>query len=180
MKEYNRKNVLEMLRQSNFIEQEYGEEELDKAVKAWDYLVSVELPLRAKDILTLHKILMEGLLQPNERGYFRTVPVWVGRREGMNHLLIREAVDQWVLNANDLIQNGNKEPGIWKERMTKTHHIIYEKIHPFVDGNGRTGRILMNWERMHLGLPILIINADWPKEDGEQRDYYSWFKDATI
>jgi Fic family protein len=176
MKKYKRKEVREMLRESNFIEREYGEEELTKALKAWDYLVSVELPLRERDILAVHNILMEGLLPPKERGHFRTVPVWVGRREGMNHLMIRDAIDQWVLNANDLVENGKKEPVVWKERMVKLHHVNFEKVHPWIDGNGRSGRILMNWERMHLGLPILIIHADWPDEDGDQRRYYSWFK----
>lgn len=180
MKKYTKKQVKDFLIESNAIEQVYDVVSLEQATHAWEYLCKVD-KMTSGHILKLHKILMlHQNLAPDEKGYFRRVPVWVGRREGMNFMLIPAAVDQWVLNSNDLIQNGNKEPALWKEKMTQTHHIVYEKIHPFVDGNGRTGRILMNWERMHLGLPILIINADWPKENGEQVDYYSWFKDDRI
>jgi len=49
-------------------------------------------------------------------------------------------------------------------------HIHFEKIHPFVDGNGRMGRILMNWQRVKVGLQPLIIWAS------ERQAYYAWFK----
>lgn len=54
--------------------------------------------------------------------------------------------------------------------MMKNHHVEYEIIHPFVDGNGRTGRMFMNWERLKGGLPILVIH-----EGEEQQEYYKWF-----
>ena len=57
------------------------------------------------------------------------------------------------------------------EYISKTLHVKYEKIHPFVDGNGRTGRIFMNWWRIKNNLPILVIH-----EGKEQMDYYKWFK----
>jgi hypothetical protein len=53
----------------------------------------------------------------------------------------------------------------------KKAHVAFETIHPFVDGNGRIGRILMNWQRLQEGLPILIIH-----EGPEQMEYYKWFK----
>ena len=57
-------------------------------------------------------------------------------------------------------------------------HIAFEELHPHVDLNGRTYRLIMNWHRMRLDLPIMIIKADWPKVGGEQKIYYSWFKDV--
>jgi fido (protein-threonine AMPylation protein) len=49
-------------------------------------------------------------------------------------------------------------------------HVRFEHIHPFVDGNGRLGRMLMNWQRKQEGLDILVI------EDAKKHEYYEWFK----
>jgi len=48
-------------------------------------------------------------------------------------------------------------------------HINFEKIHPFIDGNGRIGRMLLNWQRVKLGLPVLVI------KESEKQEYYKWF-----
>lgn len=46
-------------------------------------------------------------------------------------------------------------------------HIIFVKIHPFVDGNGRTARLLLNLELMKNGYPPVIIKKE------ERIDYYN-------
>ena len=46
-------------------------------------------------------------------------------------------------------------------------------IHPFEDGNGRVGRILMNLQMLKLKLPIMVIH-----EGREQQSYYRWFREA--
>lgn len=50
-------------------------------------------------------------------------------------------------------------------------HLEFEHIHPFNDGNGRIGRVLMNYQLMQLGFPLVIIR------DKEKDAYYDSFKE---
>lgn len=161
----------EFLRESNAIEGVYDIGSLWNAISAWNFL-KTKKKLTIGAILKVHKIMMLNQpLQPDERGYFRQCEVTIGKRFGLNWVKVPESMHQWVLNVNDLIENGIKESELFKERMTKEQHIKYENIHPFVDGNGRTGRIFYNWTRLKLGMPIYVIREE------ERLAYYEWFKE---
>lgn len=58
------------------------------------------------------------------------------------------------------IHSGKVHPMVLAARF----HGFYEYLHPFRDGNGRTGRLLSNFILLHFGLPELIIR----KEDREE------------
>jgi len=103
-------------------------------------------------------------LYPYEKGYWRNVPVWVSGREGAKHEEVGGLMWHWALEGM------RASPRLTEEDI-KQLHIQYEKIHPFVDGNGRTGRIFMNWQRLKRAkLPLLIIKSS------ERQSYYDWFK----
>ena len=53
------------------------------------------------------------------------------------------------------IASGEVHPMIVAARF----HGYFEYLHPFRDGNGRTGRLMSNWILLHAGLPLLIIDV---------------------
>lgn len=169
-----------MLAESNAIENVFDEDSLLQAYFAWKYLKE-QKELTHGVILKTHKILMlHQKLRPDEKGYYRKKNVGIYKekiigvdpihnklimqkekiRDLLDHKIINEAMQVWLYNANLFPEN-------WR-----AHHIRFEEIHPFIDGNGRIGRMLMNWERLKKGFSILIISADPDKK----KEYYEWFK----
>ena len=151
---------IEFLSQSNAIEREYSTKALEDACGAWKYAKTLKY-ITIDGILKIHKILMKHL---NKRiaGKIRNCPVYIGGEKKSQSKEEIECDLQWWVSS--YAKRGDEE-GI------KTSHILFEKIHPFEDGNGRTGRILMNLQRIQAHLPILIIH-----EGEEQFAYYGWFK----
>ena len=171
MKRITKREIDDFLWESNAIEGVCDKESFLQARQAWEFLMTKK-KLTVPVILKVHKILSQNShLLPTEQGFFRKVPVWVGGREGLRWDLIPAAMDSWIGD----VETSLKIPGADGENI-KIDHITVEHIHPFCDFNGRTFRHVMNWERVQVGLPLLIIHADWPDEDGDQRKYYSWFR----
>jgi Fic family protein len=166
------KNVLYFLEESNHIEGVYDADSLNQAVYAWQYLMECK-KLTRTTICKTHKILMlHQPLLPSERGYLRQVDVLVGGQIKRKWREIPEVLDIWVKDMNETIKEV-KNKGIYPlltEELSKKLHVQYEDIHPFIDGNGRTGRMFMNWWRLQCGLPLMII------AEQDRREYYSWFK----
>ncbi len=163
-------DIEEFLKESNAIEGVYDEDSLQQAIYAWSYLFTVK-EITPGVVLKTHKILMlHQRLQPDERGYFRRCGVRIGGRMGQDYVEVPDSIRHWCMNVNDVIKNGKKESDVFKNKIVKDHHVEYERIHPFVDGNGRTGRMFLNWERINIGLPILVI------KENKKNDYYKWFK----
>lgn len=107
--------------------------------------------LNIQRMLDLHKTLLTHI-NDSVAGRFRSGKEWV--RVG-NHL---GANPQFVPTLmQELVDDYHKKTERYFLDTIGYFHAEFETIHPFVDGNGRMGRILINLQLMHVGLPPIII-----------------------
>jgi Fic family protein len=158
------KKTIEFLRESNNIEDVWDDDSLVQALYAWDHIIK-QNKLTPNLILKTHKILMAHHLGLNGKGHYRKVQVWVGGHEKQPWYTIPDSLAGLCKD----IETSIKVPGLNGHNI-KIDHIRFENIHPFIDGNGRIGRIILNWERAKAGLPILVIKLK------DRQKYYKWFK----
>ena len=111
-------------------------------------------------LLKWHKEIF-GETKPDLAGKYRTYLVRIGS-------YIAPDWKEVILKMNKLIEFVNKSKLNPVELAARTHY-KFESIHPFGDGNGRIGRLLMNYILWHSGYPMLII------EYKKRASYYKAF-----
>lgn len=119
--------------------------------EAFDYVVSLAqknepLSERVKDI---HYLVLAD--KKEDRGVYRKIPVTIAgaSHEPVQPYLIQPKLESLLLDyANDRSHIVTK---------LARFHIDFEAVHPFIDGNGRTGRLLVNRELMKAGYPPINI-----------------------
>lgn len=129
---------------------------------AWDYATEVlekNSVISATDILALHSRVLYSTNNA-EAGYLRRGGVRVAGSHTVfpNALKVPDLVDRLVADLNG--RPDGLDPVIHAAHM----HLDLVKIHPFVDGNGRTARLLMNVLLRRAGLPALPI---YPRDRAE-------------
>lgn len=168
--EYFKKQVRGFLLESNAIEDVWDEQSYIQAKAAWDYLISLN-ELTPSAILKTHRILMKAKLEYDELGAWRKEAVWIGGREGRPWYAVPDLINNWITQANiHTFDSFNEDPTIDPGLLFEQDHVAFEKIHPFIDGNGRMGRILWNWQRVKAGFDVLIIL------ELQKQEYYQLFK----
>ena len=90
-----------------------------------------------------------GETKPDIAGRFRQWPVKVGPYMAPDWQTIEKSIEQLTQFVNESTLN--------PVELAARAHYIFEKIHPFGDGNGRIGRLLMNYILWKKGYPCLII-----------------------
>jgi Fic family protein len=114
-------------------------------------------------ILFIHKMLITAI-RDNIAGRFRTTGEYV--RVGTHVAPAPEHVER-MIESVIAEYNSNHEP-YFIEKIAR-FHLEFENVHPFNDGNGRIGRVLVNWQLVRLGFPPIIIR------NKEKSDYYDSF-----
>ena len=116
-------------------------------------------------ILLFHQMLMGGI-DDGIAGRFRRRGEYV--RVGVHIAPAPEQVERMM--GNILVEYSSDLDSYFLDKMAR-FHLDFEVIHPFCDGNGRIGRVLINYQLLKLGLPRVIIR------DSEKKTYYRAFKD---
>ncbi|GAB2026759.1 Fic family protein [Lactovum odontotermitis] len=145
--------------------------EIENQKKAFDFLVEKVVNKEALNIELIketHRILTEGTydyrryVEQNERpGEFKKHEYVIGKE---NHGSSPEEVESELsVIISEINQTQNQDSD--KLLLAAYFHANFENIHPFADGNGRTGRILMNYYLMINDHPPLIVYD-------EDKNYY--------
>ena len=127
--------------------------EVKNAYEAYERVSSLD-PYSVKNLLLAHRIMMEGLV--NEAGVFRSknVGVYAG-----THLIHAGTPANYVPELIDQLFTWMKQSKLHPLIKSCVFHYEFEFIHPFSDGNGRTGRlwqslILQKWKPFFAWLPV--------------------------
>lgn len=124
---------------------------------------AITAELTKESIILLHQMLI-GNIDDSIAGRFRKEHEYV--RVGTHIAPAPEHVDQLIENA--LIAYSSDQINYFLDKISR-FHLEFETIHPFNDGNGRVGRILINWQLLRLGFPQVII-----RNKGKEKYYDSF------
>lgn len=140
--------------------------EVRNAFEIYDRLEELN-PYSIDDLLTAHGVMMRGLEQ--EAGAFRSRPVGVVNQTGeiVHFGTLPQYVPEAVANLLEWVESSELPMLI----RSCVFHYEFELIHPFADGNGRTGRLwhtllLSKWNPIFAWLPVESIVHD------HQQEYY--------
>ena len=162
--------------ESNKIDPQPGYENIPGSPRFDDHLVTLQWAVRSAlcDIVAnpndCHNLLMHTFL--SDAGKYRTSGVRVGPFVKPNPSRIAGMMSTWDRNVEMALCQGQSRVEIdphdsVRQEIVWDLHYVYENIHPWVDGNGRSGRILMVNHAMLMGLdPWIVHHGD------EQQAYY--------
>jgi Fic family protein len=114
--------------------------------------------LRRTDIFNIHSIILQGIDSKNA-GKYRDVPVYVNLRDGKKYMFCDplKIADEMDVFFEWLFSFKKEHPVITASEA----HTRFVSIHPFIDGNGRTARLIMNLILIQNGYtPVVIQNKE--------------------
>ena len=122
-----------------------------------------DMPLSESVIKNIHALVLMN--RPEDKGVYRRIPVKIMGA-------YTEPVQPYLIEPKmtELLAADNERKGVLHdiERVAR-FHLEFEGIHPFIDGNGRTGRLLMNLELIKCGYPPINVKF------ADRKRYYDAF-----
>jgi Fic family protein len=160
-------------------------EEVSNYVKAMNQGLGrlADLPVSTRLIKEIHAILMLGVRGSGKTpGEFRRSQNWIGR-PGATLMTAEfvppppEDVDSLMSELEKFVHHTNRMPPLIKAALI---HAQFETIHPFLDGNGRLGRLLITFLLVHwqvLDKPLLYISYYFK---AHRTEYYARLMDIRL
>lgn len=142
-----------------------------EAISYIKQLIEHNFYLNERELLSIHNLILRGII-PEDAGKYRKVQVMI---KGSSHMppqpyLVAKAMEDYFIW---FLENKNKlHPIILAAEM----HERLVTIHPFVDGNGRTSRLVMNLILLQNGFVIANIKGDY----NTRMNYYKALETAQI
>lgn len=143
---------------------------LDDVTEVSNYVAAMEhglkqlgegFPLSLRLLKEVHGVLLaKGRGSEKQPGEFRTSQNWIGGSRPGNALFVPPPPDQVLecMGALELFLHNHETPSLIRAALA---HAQFETIHPFLDGNGRTGRLLVTLLLCHDGVlaqPLLYLS----------------------
>ena len=134
--------------------------------EAFEYvelLAKEQKPLSEYEILSVHSLVLAD--RKEDRGQWRRVPVRIAgaATTPVQPYQIEPMIEALLADMNTVY---NK---LHIVEQAALFHLRFESIHPFIDGNGRTGRLLMNLQLIQAGYPPINVKF------ADRRRYYEAF-----
>lgn len=127
-----------------------------EAIDYIEEIVSNDLDISERVIRDLHHLILKSIDNKNAGEYRKSnVLISGSAHRPVEHFLVKERMDELVK-----WYKANKDT-MHPIQLAAEFHFRYVYIHPFIDGNGRSARLLMNLILMRNGYPVTVIrNSD--------------------
>ena len=147
-------------------------------IKALNYgvqrVTKDNFPMALRLVRELHKELMykARVTQYSDPGEFRKNQNWIGGTRPDNARFVPPPVAEMLVSLGELEKFMHAKDNIPTIIKAGLIHAQFETIHPFLDGNGRTGRMLITfylWKEKFLEKPVLFLSSYFKRH---QKVYY--------
>jgi len=176
-------------------------DDIQHYIKALNYgiqrVTKDDFPMALRLVRELHKELMHEAraTQYSAPGQFRTSQNWIGGTRPDNARFVPPPPAEMLISLGELEKFINAEDDIPTIIRAGLIHAQFETIHPFLDGNGRTGRMLISfylWKEHYLEKPVLFLSSYFKRHqkvyyerlagyhDGKVSEWIDFFLDGVI
>ena len=126
-------------------------------------IATKDMPISESVIKNIHSLVLMN--KPEDKGVYRRIPVRImgAYTEPLQPYMVQPAMEGLIIENNKRAETMNII-----ERIAR-FHLEFEGIHPFIDGNGRTGRLVLNLDLIRNGYPPINVKFT------ERKRYYEAF-----